>query len=131
MAAAAETIQALGGEFLALTEISERLSQVFERLLGAPESLIEVTCVRDDENPTPDAVKLLLGAQASEGSLVLLAALRAGNVHLRVVELALSHLTPPVSSPEATVAAPAGRVPSPCPTLGGVTPDQGRPSHDR
>ena len=131
MAAAPETIQALGDEFLALAEISERISQVFERLLSAPESLIEVTCVRGDENPAPDAVELLFGTQASEGSLVLLAALRAGNVHLRVVEQALSHLTPPVSSPEATVAAPAGRVPSPRPTPGGMTPDQGRPSHDR
>lgn len=111
-------IEEIAREALALAEFADRAPKLLHGLVGAAESLIEIT-VRDDGRTATGAVKLLLGAQASDRARVLLAALRAANLNLSLVEHLISA---PVDGPNTiTVTATAGGVTSPLPgSPGGV-----------
>ena len=118
MASLSETLEQIALEALSLAELAERFPKVLDRFLSAPEVLIEFT-VRDDGCTASGALKLSLGAKASDRADVLLAALRAGHANLVIIE----HLLSPVLSDSDTVEAPAGcDHPSPQPAECAPTP---------
>ena len=89
MATLSETLEQIAREALALAELAERFPQVINGFLSLPQSLVEIT-VRDDGCTASGALKLGLGAKASDRADILLAALRAGNANLSIIEHLLS-----------------------------------------
>ena len=89
MATLSETIEQIACEALALAELAERFPKVMDGLLSLPQSLVEIT-VRDDGCTASGALKLGLGSKASDRADILLAALRAGNANLSIIEHLLS-----------------------------------------
>ncbi len=103
MATLSETLEQIALEALSLAELSERFPKVLDGFLSLPHSLFEVA-IRDDGCTASGALKLSLGAKASDRAHILLAALRAGNANLSIIEHLLSS---PVGCDKATVDARA------------------------
>lgn len=89
MADLSETLEQIALEALSLAERAERFPKVIDGLLSAPQSFVEIT-VRDDGRSASGALKLGLGAKASDRADILLTALRAGNANLGIIEHLLS-----------------------------------------
>lgn len=87
----------LKGEILAFAETAQRLAEVFDGPVDTPEVIGRLIRLDLECRPADGAVQLWAGAQLSEAALGLLAALRAGNANLGVIEEALGHLMSPGS----------------------------------
>lgn len=110
MAALSETVEAILAEASALLEAGDALSESLPRLFDSPEAFAAIVRCDTEDCSTAGALKVRVLVNPSEAGLNLLAALRAGNVQLDVIQKALGHLSSPVGCDSTTVGAIGGGV---------------------
>lgn len=78
-------------EMSVLAKLSERAAEFFDRLIRLAEGGLELFVFESDCAPTPGAAYLLVVAKPSDGLLRAMAAARAGDFNLSVLEDAFGH----------------------------------------
>lgn len=88
---AATSLSDLAAEASALAETFEAVSELLNRLINTPEAFGRLVRIDFECHPAGGAVQLRARSELTDGARGLLAALRAGNINLRLVEHALRH----------------------------------------
>lgn len=88
---ATDGLTQLAAEASALAEAFEAVAELLNRLVDTPEAVGQLVRIDVECRPAGGAVELRAFAELTEGAWRLLAALRAGNINLRLVEQALRH----------------------------------------
>ena len=125
MATLSETVEAIVAEASALLEAGDVLSESLARFFNSPEAFAAIVRCDTEDCSAGGALKVRLLVNPSEAGLDLLAALRAGNVQLDVIQKALGHFQSPVGCDSATVEATGGDVNPPPSAPAGASPVNG------
>src|SRR5262245_5509195 len=92
---ASQALQVLGDLRSLLPELRKRSAQAFERLVDLVELFPELLVIEVDGGAAAIANHLRMRAQPTRALADLVAALRAGDIHLAVIKRALDHLRSP------------------------------------